>query len=287
MGITSSKTPQEKFHSYIERGDLEKLQKLDYSKIDIHVSEEAAFIKSCKLGRSKIVKFLIKLGEDNKEPIDIHAQEDSAFLKACGESLFSIAKYLIQLGENGYGKMNIHVGDEYAFRCACGADNLDFMKYLINLGENGYGRIDIHARNESAFKKIFYRSMYLSALPYLLHLSRNGYGNIDVNCDGGSIFEEIVKYGQREELIYLIDLYESYTKKRFNFHVENDKLPWMAFDRRQFEIFDYFIKLANECGYGYILSDGIYRYSCIGEYYSWKPVNGSRKLFRLTIASNG
>lgn len=287
MGIAcSAETQQEKFQRYIEMSKLEKLRKLDYTKIDIHDSDEKAFITACE-GRLDIVQFLIKLGEESKKPINIHAQKGDAFFKACACYNFDVVKYLIQLGEKGYGKVNIHANQEYAFRSACERQNLAFMKYLINLGENGYGRINIHACHEDAFISLCENLWDTRALVYLLDLRIKGYGW--VNMDKCSVvFKNVIYKGSKYDLVYLISLYEEYNnKKRFNIHMENDALIWYAFDWRKFEIFDYFIELANDCGYGYILSDGTDRhYYATGEYYRWKPVNGSRKLFRLTIASH-
>lgn len=108
-------TLQDKFFELCETGNLEKLKKLNYNKIDIHDGYEYAFEMACENGHLDVVKYLIWLGENGHGKINIHDRYRSIFRYTCSNKHLSIVKYLLWLGENGYGKIDIHDYYDYAF----------------------------------------------------------------------------------------------------------------------------------------------------------------------------
>jgi ankyrin repeat protein len=157
---------QQKFLKACRTNDIQTLQSLDYSRINIHAYDEYAFRYACRNGHLDIVKFLLTLEPDHVR-IDIHTYDEHAFLYACRNGHLDVVKFLLTL-EPYYGRIDIHIMDEEAFRWACYNGHLDIVKFLLTL-EPDHGRIDIHACGEWAFL-LACQNGHLDVVKYLISL---------------------------------------------------------------------------------------------------------------------
>jgi ankyrin repeat protein len=174
---------QQEFLKACKSGDMQTLQSLDYSRIDIHACDEWAFQLACKYGHLDVVKYLISLEPDHNR-INIHADDEDAFQLACYNGHLDVVKYLISL-EPDHNHINIHANNEDAFRWACQNGHLDVVKYLISL-EPSHESIDIHADDEYAFEYAC-KNSHLDVVKFLLSLEPER-GFINIHAHDNSYF---------------------------------------------------------------------------------------------------
>lgn len=155
--------------------------------------DRTVFIKACKIGNLKIVKYLISLDCDLYAK-DIHKM--TGFLHACRCGHLDIVKFLKSIGYNIYekhksrksgfhlatrnGRIEIlkyfvsvgwNINDLAAFYCACSKGNVKIMKYFIELGYRD--QVD---ENQSTINTPFIcacSSKNLDAVKYLISLGYN------------------------------------------------------------------------------------------------------------------
>ena len=115
---------------------LKYIKNIQYNELKKYIN--GMFINLCIYNKLKIMKYLIKLFEENNNKINIRY----AFSEACTHNHLEIFKYLILLGEESYGKINTRVDENIAFRHAGEVNNVDMAEYLKSL-EHAYGKIKI------------------------------------------------------------------------------------------------------------------------------------------------
>lgn len=76
------------------RGNLEEVQRLINSGVDIHVQNDQALFDAASNGHLPVVEFLVDHGAD------IHAQHDLALIHAAGEGNLPVVEYLLSQGAN-------------------------------------------------------------------------------------------------------------------------------------------------------------------------------------------
>lgn len=102
---------------------IKKLLKITDNNTDAYVKfKNLLFCYACKLGRDKIINFLIKIKD-----VDIHYYNDKPLREACLTGKLDIVKFLIQSGADVYSNNNSSL---YA---ACLSGNFDLVKYLMML----------------------------------------------------------------------------------------------------------------------------------------------------------
>ena len=217
----------QRFIEACETGDIQTLQLLDYSQINIHAGHEKAFRHACFGGHLDVVKYLISLESDHGQ-INIHAGDEDAFCNAIwyvGKQP-DITMLLLSL-EPTHGSINIHVCKEWLFRYVCGRGSMDGIKFLLRLEET-HGHIDIHACDEGAFQ-LACKNGHIDIVKFLLSLEPER-GYINIHADSEFAFCFACYNGHLDIVKSLLTLEPSHGL--INSHVDND----FAFRNSNFHI---------------------------------------------------
>ena len=114
--------------------NIDTLEYLIQTGIDIHVNANYAFGYAAGSGYLDVVKYFVSKG------VDIHSNNEFALQLAARNGHLEIIKYLINKGAN------IHSDNDYAFRHASENGYIEVVQYLVSNGAN------IHAANNYAFR---------------------------------------------------------------------------------------------------------------------------------------